>query len=474
MLAGLLFLLLTGGITFSYSDQPELHDDQQKSNQTLEEGGSPSDHSEQLELQQNFSQSSEKDGESSKSSCGYRDVLKYLNLTKNELQTMTLPVRNYKSSMKIQLAVLLNGILDVKEKDQKFVSYISTFMFWNDEYIRWDPDDFCGIDTIYISTEALWKPDLIIEQMIEKGEAPGSPYLMVTYEGSVVFKKCMVVVSTCRMQVYRFPFDVQSCNLTFKSSIHFDDALQIEEVLNSSVTSEWSHEMIQTQSEWVFIDMIVSKETVYNQSSVIYTIIMKRRSLLYVVNFLLPILFFMCLDLAAFLISDNGGEKLSFKVTVLLAVTVMQLILNDILPSSSNKIPLIAVYCIGMFTLMMLSLMETIVVMHLVEKDSASQENEADKDQSVFEDYGDQQNKVCCREVKKLHCMSICDVSPGETPSERPSVTEHVSSNRLTECHDSEKLSDELNDAVKTMTLVLNNMDSDSKPKQSYRGNLQS
>lgn len=68
---------------------------------------------------------------------------------------------------------------------------------------------------------------------------------------------------------------------------------------------------------------------------------MKRRPLLYIVNFLLPILFFLSLDMASFLISDKGGEKLSFKVTVLLAVTVMQLILNEILPASSNKTPLI-------------------------------------------------------------------------------------------------------------------------------------
>jgi len=68
---------------------------------------------------------------------------------------------------------------------------------------------------------------------------------------------------------------------------------------------------------------------------------MKRRSILYIVNFLIPVLLFLCLDLSSFLISDNGGEKLSFKVTVLLAVTVLQLILNEILPASSNRIPLI-------------------------------------------------------------------------------------------------------------------------------------
>lgn len=70
-------------------------------------------------------------------------------------------------------------------------------------------------------------------------------------------------------------------------------------------------------------------------------ITMKRRPVLYIVNFLLPVLFFLCLDLASFLISEKGGEKLSFKVTVLLAVTVLQLILNEILPASTNRIPLI-------------------------------------------------------------------------------------------------------------------------------------
>ncbi len=41
------------------------------------------------------------------------------------------------------------------------------------------------------------------------------------------------------------------------------------------------------------------------------------------------------------MIPDSGGEKLSFQVTVLLAITVLQLILNEILPSSSDRIPLI-------------------------------------------------------------------------------------------------------------------------------------
>lgn len=67
---------------------------------------------------------------------------------------------------------------------------------------------------------------------------------------------------------------------------------------------------------------------------------MKRKSALYVVNFLLPVLFFLCLDFAS-LLMPIGGDKISFKITVLLAVTVMQLILIEILPFTSSRIPLI-------------------------------------------------------------------------------------------------------------------------------------
>lgn len=58
------------------------------------------------------------------------------------------------------------------------------------------------------------------------------------------------------------------------------------------------------------------------------------------INFQLPILFFLTLDLASFFIPDEG-EKLGFKVTVLLGISVLLLILNDILPSKSHRCPLI-------------------------------------------------------------------------------------------------------------------------------------
>ncbi|XP_037546864.1 alpha-N-acetylgalactosaminide alpha-2,6-sialyltransferase 1-like [Nematolebias whitei] len=123
----------------------------------------------------------------------------------------------------------------------------------------------------------------------------------------------------------------------------FYDELEIDFFKDNKLLTKRSSEAIQTQYEWLFINQSVTKETDrfhHNQPEVVYTIMMKRRSSLYVANFLLPVLFFLCLDFASLLMSE-GGDKIGFKVTVLLAVTVMQLILNEILPVSSDSIPLI-------------------------------------------------------------------------------------------------------------------------------------
>ncbi|XP_029954731.1 5-hydroxytryptamine receptor 3A-like [Salarias fasciatus] len=310
--------------------------------------------------------------------CGYQDVLDHLKLSKsNDLFSMSRPVKNHTSTTEVFLAMAISAILDVRERDQTFVSYIWIHMSWNNEHIRWNPAEFCQIKHMLVPTDVLWKPDIIIEEMIEKDKAPPSDLIKIRSNGDVEYRNDQVVISSCKMRVYKFPFDVQSCNLSIKSLMHSDDELYFSFISNTTALTELSRMVMQTQYEWLFINMTATSKTDnvsidMNQTSVIHTIYMRRRSLLYIANFLMPVLFFLCLDLSSFLISESGGEKLGFKVTVLLAVTVMQLILNEILPCSSERVPLIAVYCIGIFTFMMLSLLETILVMHLMEKDACS------------------------------------------------------------------------------------------------------
>ncbi|KAJ4940841.1 hypothetical protein JOQ06_027133 [Pogonophryne albipinna] len=386
------------------------------------------------------------DGVLPENNCSYQDVLNHLQLTKtNELYSMTRPVKNYKRPTRVSLEVLLYAILDVVEKDQKFIPYVWTVMRWHNEYISWDPNQ------------------------TEKDKAPPSLYLTINDKGDVEVQNDQVLVSTCRMHIYKFPFDIQNCNLSFKSIIHTAKDIRLQPSDNSTEATEWSRDVMRTQYEWLFLNMTVTTNNardLISQDIIIYTITMKRRSLLYIVNFLVPVLFFLCLDLASFLISDSGGEKLSFKVTVLLAITVLQLILNEILPASSNRIPLIAVYCIGIFALMLLSLLETILVMHLMEKDSqASQDNKADNGQSKDCNKRGKANFHNSHQEGNEWTQSGCIYDVCETPSELLPVTKEGNSRKvIEEYHALEKLSDELREMQKTLSLLLSNTKEVAKP----------
>lgn len=68
---------------------------------------------------------------------------------------------------------------------------------------------------------------------------------------------------------------------------------------------------------------------------------MSRKPILYVINLIVPLFYLLVLDLASFFISEARGEKLSFKVTVLLSISVLLLILQDMLPSTEERLPMI-------------------------------------------------------------------------------------------------------------------------------------
>uniref|UniRef100_A0AAQ6ITZ2 Uncharacterized protein n=2 Tax=Anabas testudineus TaxID=64144 RepID=A0AAQ6ITZ2_ANATE len=273
--------------------------------------------------------------------------------------------------------------------------------------------------------------------MIHKDEAARFPYMYISYDGTIYSEQVLKLVSTCQMDVHKFPFDTQRCNISLGSAVHSADEIRFLPSSNSTRVTQFSRELLKTQGDWEFLQLTVSSHnftfTGRQWEQLIYTFTMKRRPLLHIINFLLPILFFLSLDLASFFISDHRGEKLGFKVTVLLAISVLLLILNDILPSMSNKTPLIATYCIVIFGLMLLSLLETIMVTHLMERDLASQEKLRVKD-----DCEDKQEQVktdnCNAEQKIQTCTSYIGKESEKQPELLPVAEEVNNSVQSEEC----------------------------------------
>ncbi|XP_015237595.1 PREDICTED: 5-hydroxytryptamine receptor 3A-like [Cyprinodon variegatus] len=363
--------------------------------------------------------------------CSYQDVLDYLNLTAdNSVFKLTRPVLDHTHVTVVKSDIILYAILSVVEKTQTFVPFVWVSVQWQDERISWDPSQFCGITEISVPKDMLWKPDLFIYEMIQKDESPPNPYMIVNHNGTIFYDEDMRVVSTCKMDVHKFPFDTQECSMSIGSAIYCVKEMRIFPFSNSSRATQFSREVMRTQGEWEFLQMSVESSNLSlndrHWELLTYTVSIKRRPLLHVINFLLPILFFLILDLASFFIADHRGEKLGFKVTVLLAISVLLLILNDILPSMSNKTPLIATYCIVIFALMLLSLLETILVTYLIENDTKDELNLWDKK----EDHHLKTKNHSRDKVKRNGCPCICRVCESEKQHELLPVNEEANNSR--------------------------------------------
>ncbi|XP_013865769.1 5-hydroxytryptamine receptor 3E [Austrofundulus limnaeus] len=110
---------------------------------------------------------------------------------------------------------------------------------------------------------------------------------------------------------------------------------------------------------------------------------LQRKPFLYVINLIMPLLFLLVLDLASFFISEDSGEKLGFKVTILLSIFVLLLILKDILPSTEDNLPVMAIYCVVVFSLVWISVLEAMLVRFLMNLHSSHGEDDPNSEVKV-------------------------------------------------------------------------------------------
>uniref|UniRef100_A0A3B5L0Q9 Uncharacterized protein n=1 Tax=Xiphophorus couchianus TaxID=32473 RepID=A0A3B5L0Q9_9TELE len=269
------------------------------------------------------------------------------------------PVENQKTCTNISVHFTLYGILGVDEKSQLLITYIWLYYWWKNEFISWDPVQ-CGTDKISLPKEKFWIPDIVINEFMEENKAPSVPYLYLYNDGKIKDTFPVRVVSSCNLNIYTFPFDIQNCSLTFNSYVYY-----VFLGRDPKTITELSKNVMTTMGEWELVD-ITAQKLVNNDDMFSVQVRVRRRATMYVVNLLLPSCFLITLDLFSFLLPAESTDRSSFKMTLILGYTVFLLIMNDLLPVTGNTIPLINVFFSLCLALMVASLLETILITNLL------------------------------------------------------------------------------------------------------------
>uniref|UniRef100_A0A3Q3ES16 Uncharacterized protein n=1 Tax=Labrus bergylta TaxID=56723 RepID=A0A3Q3ES16_9LABR len=285
--------------------------------------------------------------------CTRPDPLSLLEALKPVFDLGTIrPVTDMSTPTNVTIDFILAGILGVDEKVQLLTTYIWQTLVWRNEFVSWDPEQ-CGSSWITIPRNLLWVPDVVINEFMEKNSAPFVPYSYLFSDGRVIDEIPVRVVSSCRLDIYTFPFDIQNCTLSFNSYLHTSK--------NSMMTSK---------GEWQLVGITV-KTYIYPTTlgdpyqEVRFYVSVRRRPIIYVVNLLIPSCFLVTVDLFSFFLPPHSVDRGSFKMTLILGYTVFLLIMNDLLPVTGETTPLINVLFALSLALMVASLLETVFVTNL-------------------------------------------------------------------------------------------------------------
>ncbi|KAM4534531.1 5-hydroxytryptamine receptor 3A-like [Fundulus diaphanus] len=307
--------------------------------------------------------------------CSYHGLLEHLNLgTSNTTLEIMRPVKNWTTTTVVDLAMLLYGILGVDEKSQTVTGHIWFTTSWKNEFLNWDCSDFCGINELSVPRSKLWIPNIVIQQdASDSSSLFEDPWVLLHPNGSMISFARQKLTFTCSFNLYKFPFDVQRCNITFVSMAADVNTLVLRSAEDNMTLMTLSEQYMVTQGEWALRNIEYVHDHLSNghryHSALVYIVTLERKPFLYVVNFIIPLVYLLVLDLASLFISVDSGEKFGFKVTVLLSISVLLLILKDILPSTEVDLPIIANLCVAVFTLVWLSVLESMLVSFLFNLD---------------------------------------------------------------------------------------------------------
>ncbi|XP_028938906.1 neuronal acetylcholine receptor subunit alpha-9 isoform X1 [Ornithorhynchus anatinus] len=276
------------------------------------------------------------------------------------------PVEDTDKVLNVTLQITLSQIKDMDERNQILTAYLWIRQLWHDAYLRWDREQYDGLDSIQIPSSLVWRPDIVLYNKADDDfSEPLSTNVVLRHDGLIMWDAPAITRSSCVVDVSYFPFDSQQCNLTFGSWTYNGNQVDIFNALANGDLSDFVEDV-----EWEIHGMPAVKNVVTygccseSYPDVTFTLVLKRKSSFYIVNLLLPCVLISFLAPLSFYLPAASGEKVSLGVTVLLSMTVFQLMVAESMPPSEN-VPLIGKYYIATMALITASTVLTIMVMNI-------------------------------------------------------------------------------------------------------------
>ncbi|CAJ1062312.1 neuronal acetylcholine receptor subunit alpha-7-like isoform X1 [Xyrichtys novacula] len=276
---------------------------------------------------------------------------------------MERPVANDSQALTVQFSFTLIQVMDVDEKNQIITTNAWLQMHWYDHYLQWNQSEYPGVKNLRFTPDQVWTPDILLYNSAhDKFDATFKTNVLVNSSGFCEYLPPGIFISTCNVDVRWFPFDIQRCELKF-GSWTFDGWLLDIQMKEADVSGYMPN------GEWDLLEVPGGRHEVFYDCcaepypDVTFVVTLRRRTLFYALNLLIPCVLLSSMTLLVFLLPANSGEKISLGITVLLSLTVFMLMVAEIMPATSDSVPLIGQYFASTMVIVGMSVVATVIVL---------------------------------------------------------------------------------------------------------------
>uniref|UniRef100_A0A915I0X3 Uncharacterized protein n=1 Tax=Romanomermis culicivorax TaxID=13658 RepID=A0A915I0X3_ROMCU len=293
------------------------------------------------------------------------------------------PVQNSGDRVVVQVKLKLSQLLDIAEKTQIMTTNIWLKQRWQDPNLRWNTSEYGGVNVLYIPSELIWIPDIVLYNNAD-GKYQGS--LMnkaaVYPNGTVIWEPPAIYKSMCPIQIEFFPFDTQDCEMKFRSWTY--DGFEVD--LIPYDVDDYEVKLEKNKTIWI-VQNAVDLSDFYPSAEfdimavpacrteqffdccaapyvdITYTITLRRQTLFYTIHLVIPCVGLAFLCILVFYLPSACGEKVALSISILICLTMFFLLLVEIIPSTSLRVPLIGRYLL--FTMVMVTFSIVVTVIQL-------------------------------------------------------------------------------------------------------------
>ncbi|CAB3399192.1 unnamed protein product [Caenorhabditis bovis] len=345
------------------------------------------------------------DGNSTKSE---RDLAKFLLA---DYYQYTRPVKNYSSVLNVTVQPQIYNLVEVNEQNEQIKILLWFPQSWQDDYLRWNPKEWSGIEKIIIPKSQIWIPDGYIFNTVEEQEPLENHNARVRFDGRVEVDFNKLVDLTCPMSVLSFPFDVQLCALQFGSWSYQAHAISFNVldtfVPKNSKNSEWDIVSFNATKIVTKYEDTLGGYNVYEE--IFYYLELRRKPLYYIVVILLPSFLIVTIsNIGLFTphgVHGDREEHVSLGLTTMLTMAVILDMVTGQMPRSSEGIPLLGMYVLIEFVISVIAVLVSVVIIFAHERMLYLEATPPYWVQRLFSN-----DKICVEEIEEDFCSKPSDM----------------------------------------------------------------